>query len=247
MLLHWVCARQCDAEMSSTGSEYVAASVVGQKAMTFIHMLTEVFGHIRIAQQQPLTAAAVTTSSAHPVPDGTWQQRAAEFFERHAMGYGQFGPDSPLLPGSYARDGSGPVEGNALPHAAEVASDGSGCTEGPAAYHAMRSGMYAAGTHILPRLELPVPVMIDNTACISILGNVMQSPKVKHVMVRFHCVRGWVRAGYLSPIYINTKKNLADLFTKPLAAMKEKVMIIVDMIADYMDVTRPHPAGAAVP
>ncbi|KAK3286845.1 hypothetical protein CYMTET_5620, partial [Cymbomonas tetramitiformis] len=144
--------------------------------MTIIHMLAEIFGHIRIAQQKPVPAAAMATSTASGPPDNTWQQRAAEFFEKHAMGYGQSGPDSPLLPGPVGST-HGPVVGNALPHAEDVPCDGSECTDGPAAYHVYRSGMYAAGTDVLPRLELPVPLMIDNTACQSILENVMQSPK----------------------------------------------------------------------
>ncbi len=50
----------------------------------------------------------------------------------------------------------------------------------------------------------------------------MLSPKVKHVMIRFHRVRGWARAGYLLPVRIDTKLNLADLFTKPLPYVRER-------------------------
>ncbi|KAK3284482.1 hypothetical protein CYMTET_7869 [Cymbomonas tetramitiformis] len=86
--------------------------------------------------------------------------------------------------------------------------------------------------------------MIDNTACSSIIGNAMLSPKVKHVVVRFHCVWGWVRAEFLSPIYINTTRNLGDISTKPLAGFKDKVQqIMISMISDYMDIIRPHPNG----
>ncbi|KAK3236323.1 hypothetical protein CYMTET_53532 [Cymbomonas tetramitiformis] len=103
--------------------------------------------------------------------------------------------------------------------------------------------MYKGTAPFIPRVELPACVMIDNTACSSIIGNVMLSPKVKHVVVRFHCVRGRVRAGFLSPIYINTTRNLADIFTKPLAGFKDKVQQIISMISDYMDIIRPHPSG----
>ncbi|KAK3282825.1 hypothetical protein CYMTET_9450 [Cymbomonas tetramitiformis] len=233
---------KCDAEMASTGSEYVAASVVGQKAVAIIHMRTELFGTIRIAQQQSLSAVAMTISTATKPPDGTWQQRALPSSSR-TMPWatkGQSGLDSPLLPGSVGSP-HGPAVRNAF---WDVPSDGSECTDGPAAYHAYSSGMYIADTDIpLPRLELPIPLMIDNTACQTILGNVMQPPKVKHVSVRFHCVWGWVRAGYLSQIHVDTTINLAEIFTKPLAAIHAKVMVIVGMGETF----RPHPSGAAQP
>ena len=52
---------------------------------------------------------------------------------------------------------------------------------------------------------------------------------------------------YLSPVHVDTKLNLADIFTKPLPATKDKVMVIVGMIEPYMDTARPHPSGAAQP
>ncbi|KAK3265451.1 hypothetical protein CYMTET_25865 [Cymbomonas tetramitiformis] len=200
MVLHWVCARQTDAEMSSTGSEYVAASVVGQRAMSAIHMIVEMFGFIRITQQEP-GVSALALSTAFPAADTSWMQRAATFFENHAMGHGQMGPASPL---HYQE--AEPVPDSSL-------------------------------------LELPVAVMIDNQAASSILRNVMLSTKIKHVLIRFHCFRGWVCAGYLVPVYINTLLNLADIFTKPLPGLKDKVRVIISMIESFMDVIRPHPSG----
>ncbi|KAK3263351.1 hypothetical protein CYMTET_27835 [Cymbomonas tetramitiformis] len=96
LLLHWACTRQTDADMSSTGSEYVAASVTGQRSMSVLHMLVEMFGSIRIAQQEPVSACATATS--YPTSDSDWMQRAARFFEDHALGVGQHGPPSPPVP-----------------------------------------------------------------------------------------------------------------------------------------------------
>ncbi|KAK3250039.1 hypothetical protein CYMTET_40540, partial [Cymbomonas tetramitiformis] len=241
MVLHWVCARQTDAEMSSTGSEYVAASVVGQRAMSAIHMIVEMFGFIRITQQEP-GVSALALSTAFPAADTSWMQRAAAFFENHAMGHGQMGPASPL----HYREAE-PVPDSslyALPHAVPVPYDGTGYEDGPREYHSQRSGMYGTSGPFIPRLELPVAVMIDNQAASSILRNVMLSTKIKHVLIRFHCFRGWVCAGYLVPVYINTLLNLADIFTKPLPGLKDKVRVIISMIESFMDVIRPHPSGA---
>ncbi|KAK3288349.1 hypothetical protein CYMTET_4173 [Cymbomonas tetramitiformis] len=241
MVLHWVCARQTDAEMSSTGSEYVVASVVGQRAMSAIHMIVEMFGFIRITQQEP-GVSALALSTAFPAADISWMQRAATFFENHAVGHGQMGPASPL----HYREAA-PVPDSslyALPHAVPVSFDGAGYEDGPREYHSQRSGMYGTSGPFIPRLELPVAVMIDNQAASSILRNVMLSTKVKHVLIRFHCFRGWVCAGYLVPVYINTLLNLADIFTKPLPGLKDKVRVIISMIESFMDVIRPRPSGA---
>ncbi|KAK3234374.1 hypothetical protein CYMTET_55371 [Cymbomonas tetramitiformis] len=227
--------------MSSTGSEYVAASVVGQRAMSAIHMIVEMFGFIRITQQEP-GVSALALSTAFPAADTSWMQRAATFFENHAMGHGQMGPASPL----HYREAE-PVPDSslyALPHAVPVPFDGTGYEDGPREYHSQRSGMYGTSGPFIPRLELPVAVMIDNQAASSILRNVMLSTKIKHVLIRFHCFRGWVCAGYLVPVYINTLLNLVDIFTKPLPGLKDKVRVIISMIESFVDVIRPHPSGA---
>ena len=132
----------------------------------------------------------------------------------------------------------------ALPHAVPVPFDGTGYEDGPREYHSQRSSMYDTSGPFIPRLELPVTVMIDNQAASSILRNVMLSTRIKHVLIRFHCFRGWVCAGYLVPVYVNTLLNLADIFTKPLPGLKDKVRVIISMIESFMDVVRPHPSGA---
>eukprot|EP00854_Cymbomonas_tetramitiformis_P034249 gene34249-biopygen22402 len=174
-------------------------------------------------------------------------QRAATFFENHAMGYGQMGPASPL----HYREAEPLTDSSlyALPlylmHAVPVPFDGTGYEDGPREFHSQRSGMYGTSGPFIPRLELPVAAMIDNQAASSILRNSMLSTKIKHVLIRFHCFRGWVRAGYLASVYINTLLNLADIFTKPLPGIKDKVrVIIIGMIESFMDVIRPHPSGA---
>ncbi|KAK3235228.1 hypothetical protein CYMTET_54554 [Cymbomonas tetramitiformis] len=201
----------------------------------------EMFGFIRIAQQEP-GVSALALSTAFPAADTSWMQRAATFFENHAMGHGQMGPASPI----HYREAE-PVPDSslyALPHAVPVPFDGTGYEDGPREYHSQRSGMYGTSGPFIPRLELPVAVMIDNQAASSILRNVMLSTKIKHVLIRFHCFRGWVCAGYLVPVYINTLLNLADIFTKPLPGLKDKVRVIISMIESFMDVIRPHPSGA---
>ncbi|KAK3284483.1 hypothetical protein CYMTET_7870 [Cymbomonas tetramitiformis] len=140
LLIHCqACTRQTDAEMSSTGSEYVVASVVGQRAMSVLHMLVEMFGSIRIAQQEPVSACATATS--YPASDSDWMQRAARFFEDHALGVDQLGPPSPLLPRDTSPMPSAESRLHALPHADSVPTDGTGYCQGPVHFHATRSRM----------------------------------------------------------------------------------------------------------
>jgi hypothetical protein len=61
-----------------------------------------------------------------------------------------------------------------------------------------------------------VPLRGDNTGCLANLRNPILSRYVKHIGVAYHSVREWVARGLISPTYVNTKENVADLFTKPL-------------------------------
>jgi hypothetical protein len=48
------------------------------------------------------------------------------------------------------------------------------------------------------------------------LKNPIQSKFVKHIDVAYHVVREWVARGVVVPSHVETEKNVADLFTKPL-------------------------------
>ncbi|KAK3239427.1 hypothetical protein CYMTET_50647 [Cymbomonas tetramitiformis] len=55
------------------------------------------------------------------------------------------------------------------------------------------------------------------------------------------CGAGFGR--YLSPVHVDTKINLAVLFTKPLVAMRDRIFLIRTMVESYIDVFRLHPGG----
>lgn len=61
-----------------------------------------------------------------------------------------------------------------------------------------------------------VPLGCDNQGCLANLRNPILSKYVKHIDVAYHSVREWVMRGLFSPWYVNTLKNVADKFTKPL-------------------------------
>jgi hypothetical protein len=63
-----------------------------------------------------------------------------------------------------------------------------------------------------------IPLMCDNTSAISIVGNPVFHKRMKHLEVRHHFLRDHVEKGDIEMRYIDTERQLADIFTKPLDA-----------------------------
>jgi hypothetical protein len=62
-----------------------------------------------------------------------------------------------------------------------------------------------------------MPIYIDNQAAIVHLTNPMTTPKSKHIDIAFHFVRDHIYKGHLVFIFISTKHQVADVFTKALS------------------------------
>jgi Reverse transcriptase (RNA-dependent DNA polymerase) len=67
------------------------------------------------------------------------------------------------------------------------------------------------------RVTLPIIVRVDNIGAIFIGSNVAVSQRSKHIDVRYHFVREFVHDGFLRIIFVRTKDNDADIFTKNLS------------------------------
>jgi hypothetical protein len=61
-----------------------------------------------------------------------------------------------------------------------------------------------------------VPLMCDNTSAISVAKNPVFHKKMRHVERRHHFLRDHVEKGDIEMRYIDTERQLADIFTKPL-------------------------------
>ena len=61
-----------------------------------------------------------------------------------------------------------------------------------------------------------VELRCDNSGCLSHLKNPVVSGYTKHVAIRFCFAREAVALGQVTPQYVNTDDNVADLLTKPL-------------------------------
>ncbi|GFW89597.1 retrovirus-related Pol polyprotein from transposon TNT 1-94 [Trichonephila clavipes] len=63
--------------------------------------------------------------------------------------------------------------------------------------------------------ELPV-IYCDNQAAINFSCSPVENHRTKHIDVRFHFLRNLVDSQFFEIKYINTKNNIADIFTKSL-------------------------------
>jgi hypothetical protein len=61
-----------------------------------------------------------------------------------------------------------------------------------------------------------VPLMCDNTSVISVAKNTVFNKKMRHIDRRHHFLRDHVENGDIEMRYINIKRQLADVFTKPI-------------------------------
>jgi len=58
--------------------------------------------------------------------------------------------------------------------------------------------------------------MCDNTSVINLTKNQIQYSRTKHIEIRHHFIRDHVNNGNCEMKFVQTKLQLADIFTKPL-------------------------------
>ena len=76
----------------------------------------------------------------------------------------------------------------------------------------------------VPGVGEPLVVRGDNQASLFMVNNGAESSRVKHIDVAHHFVRDQVVRGTVRVIYVPTAENAADLFTKPLAVDRHKML-----------------------
>ena len=62
----------------------------------------------------------------------------------------------------------------------------------------------------------PIPLLCDNQSAIKLVHNPEFHQRTKHVDVKFHFIRSQQENGNINVSYIETERQLADIFTKPL-------------------------------
>jgi cell fate regulator YaaT (PSP1 superfamily) len=79
-----------------------------------------------------------------------------------------------------------------------------------------------------------VPLMCDNISAITVAKNLVFHKRMRHLEKRHHFLRDHVEKGDIEMRYIDIKRQLADIFTKPLdssrfAALWGKLMFAILM------------------
>ena len=62
-----------------------------------------------------------------------------------------------------------------------------------------------------------IPIKCDNTSAINISKNPVLHSRTKHIEIRHHFIRDHVLKGDVVLEFVDTKNQLADIFTKPLS------------------------------
>jgi len=61
-----------------------------------------------------------------------------------------------------------------------------------------------------------IPIRCDNTSAINLSKNLVQHSRTKHIEIRHHFPRDHVKKGDCVLEFVDTKNQLANIFTKPL-------------------------------
>lgn len=67
-------------------------------------------------------------------------------------------------------------------------------------------------------LQKPVQVNIDNQSAKAIAENPVQHQRSKHVNIKFHAVRDYLKQDLVALNWVPSEENIADIFTKPLGS-----------------------------
>ena len=67
-------------------------------------------------------------------------------------------------------------------------------------------------------------VLCENTSAINISKNLVLHYRTKHIDIRHHCIRDLVESNVLILEFVETKKQLTDIFTKALDFVRFEFM-----------------------
>ena len=84
------------------------------------------------------------------------------------------------------------------------------------------------------KVELPIEIHVNNVGTIFLSGNTAISGCTKHVDICYNYICKYIEDGFVKIIFVKTKDNIADLFTKNLPHElhgKHKAQIIQEKVS----------------
>ena len=95
-----------------------------------------------------------------------------------------------------------------------------------ALYEAVREALWLKSLATSIKINILEPIIIyeDNNGCISIANNPTNHKRSKHIDIKYHFSREQVEKGVIKLKYLSTDNQIADLFTKPLPAVRFQVL-----------------------
>jgi hypothetical protein len=66
------------------------------------------------------------------------------------------------------------------------------------------------------RYDNPITINCDKTSAIRISKNPVMNFKTKHIPIKYHFLRDQVTPKMVKVVYVDTKEQIAYIFTKPL-------------------------------
>jgi hypothetical protein len=63
---------------------------------------------------------------------------------------------------------------------------------------------------------LPIPIKCDNTAALVLAKNPKNHEQAKHIDTKYYIVKDKIKNKRVALEYIESKRNIRDIFTKPL-------------------------------
>nr|GEU43160.1 hypothetical protein [Tanacetum cinerariifolium] len=73
-----------------------------------------------------------------------------------------------------------------------------------------------------------IPMYCDNKSAIALCCNNVQHSKLKHIDIRYHFIKEHVENGVIELYFVNTKYQLADIFTKALG--RERIEFLINKL-----------------
>ncbi|XP_071691228.1 uncharacterized protein [Rutidosis leptorrhynchoides] len=76
------------------------------------------------------------------------------------------------------------------------------------------------------KIDLPVEIFVDNKSAIQIANNPVFHERTKHFEIDLYFVRDKITSGLISPIKIESKDNISDVFTKGLHGAQHAFLVV---------------------